>query len=247
MPRRDPVVIGVTADLVESAGRLRAWVPVAYLEAVEAAGAVPLVLAPTASPAAAPRLLDRVDGLVLIGGPDYDPRLYGERRRPETELVHPRRGAFDLALARAALRRRLPVLGICGGSQLLNVALGGSLLQHVPAQWHGAVAHGPAPGRPGDARHEVSILRGSRLARILRRRRASVVSHHHQAVARPGRGLRVAALAPDGLPEAIEGRDGRFVLGVQWHPERGGLRDATRGPLFLALVRAARLTRSSRV
>ncbi|MCI0340522.1 MAG: gamma-glutamyl-gamma-aminobutyrate hydrolase family protein [Planctomycetales bacterium] len=241
------VVLGVTSDLVESAGRLRAWVPAAYLEAVEEARAVPLVLAPTLSPASAAGLLGRVDGLVLIGGPDYDPGLYGQRQRPETELVHPRRGAFDLALARAALRRGVPVLGICGGCQLLNVALGGSLLQHVPAEWPGAVAHGPAPGAAGDARHEVAILPGTRLAGVLRRRRATVVSHHHQAVGRIGRGLRVSALAPDGLTEAIEERDGRFVIGVQWHPERGGSRDSTRGALFSALAKAARLTPSSRV
>ncbi|MFP4056341.1 MAG: gamma-glutamyl-gamma-aminobutyrate hydrolase family protein [Candidatus Brocadiia bacterium] len=205
-----------------------------YADAVARAGGLPLLLPTPAGDleAWAAACLDAVDGLVLTGGRDYDPRPYGQEPHPATRLVAPRREAFDPALAHLALRRGLPVLGICGGMQLLNIVLGGDLVQDLP----------PRPVRhraPGEARcHEVAVEAGSRLAAIVGEGRLEVNSSHHQALGRVAEGLRVVARAPDGVVEAVEGTGAAFVLGVQWHPERLASR-AEQLALFRALVEAA--------
>jgi putative glutamine amidotransferase len=193
-----------------------------YLQSIERAGGVPVVLPPCVSDLDS--LISRLDGVCLSGGPDLDPAAYGDRERhAELGPTEPSLDAFELALAREALRRGMPLLGICRGSQALNVACGGTLHQHLP---------GHRQSEPGtQPTHEVEVLPGTRLAALLGPGALAVNSFHHQAVDRLGHGLRVSARAADGTVEAIEGAG--FVLGVQWHAET--LSD---GRLFEALVTA---------
>jgi putative glutamine amidotransferase len=194
-----------------------------YLLALEAAGAMPVVLPPIGDAAA---VLDRLDGLCLSGGPDLDPDAYGATsRHPELGPTEPSLDAFELALARQARARGIPVLGVCRGAQALNVACGGTLHQHLPGHRQTEAASQPT--------HEVHVRAGSHVARLLGAGRHAVNSFHHQAVDRLGAGLRAVARAPDGTVEAVEG-DG-FLIGVQWHAETLA---AHRG-LFEALVDAA--------
>ncbi len=195
-----------------------------YLQAIERAGAVPVVLPPCVSDLEA--LLSRLDGVCLSGGPDLDPEAYGARERhAELGPTEPSLDAFELALARAAIERGTPLLGICRGAQALNVACGGTLHQHLA---------GHRQSDPGcRVSHEVEILEGTRLAGLIGPGLLAVNSFHHQAVDRLGSGLRVAAHAGDGTVEAIEAAAG-FVIGVQWHAE--ALAD---GRLFAALADAA--------
>src|SRR5215210_3927435 len=194
-----------------------------YLQAIERAGAVPVVLPPCVSDLAS--LTARLDGVCLSGGPDLDPEAYGARERhPELGPTEPSLDAFELALARAALESGMPLLGICRGAQALNVACGGSLHQHLP---------GHRQSEPGSRpTHAVDVLPGTRLAALIGPGLVAVNSFHHQAVDRLGSGLRVAARAADGTVEAIEGAG--FVVGVQWHAE--AMAD---GRLFEALVSAS--------
>ena len=189
-----------------------------YVEGVLRAGGLPVVLPPVGDGQLVERSLEGLDGLVLVGGRDYDPALYGQPKHPATKLLAKRRMSFDVALARAALARGLPVLGICGGAQLLNIALGGSLVQDIASGVPNARVH----TREGSEErfHSVDVVVGSRLAGIVGAGDLEVNTSHHQAVAEPGRGLRVVARAPDGVTEAVEGTGEAFVLGVQWHPER---------------------------
>jgi gamma-glutamyl-gamma-aminobutyrate hydrolase PuuD len=181
-------------------------------ELVEHAGGVPIYADHHAAPAA---LADRVDAVVINGGGDVAPERYGAPRHGRTNGVQERRDEFEIELVRAAADRGVPVLGVCRGIQLVNVALGGTLVQHVPE----AVGREHMCDDALDQRvHEVVLAPGSRLAALYGRDRLSVNSLHHQAVDRPGRGLRVTASAPDGTVEGIESEDGR-ILGVQWHPE----------------------------
>jgi putative glutamine amidotransferase len=181
-------------------------------ELVERAGGVPIFADHHAAPRA---LAGHVDAVVVNGGGDVSPSLYGATRHPRTYGVEEWRDAFEVDLVRAAIARGVPVLGICRGIQLVNVALGGTLVQHVPDAVGRDHMCGDALDRPV---HEVTLARDSRLAALYGRDRLSVNSIHHQAVDRPGSGLRVTATAPDGTVEGIESADGR-VLGIQWHPE----------------------------
>jgi putative glutamine amidotransferase len=204
-----------------------------YLRALEAAGAVPAVVPPLGAASVA-TLIDRVDGICLSGGPDIDPTAYGGAGHPELGPTEPSLDAFELALARAADERGLPILAICRGLQLLNVSRGGALHQHLPDVVGSKVQHRQA--LPVDlATHRVDIAPTSCLAGIVGAQHLDVNSFHHQAVASPGRGLVPVAWAPDGTVEALEGTGGRFVLAVQWHAE--GL--AGQEPLFEAFVAAA--------
>jgi putative glutamine amidotransferase len=199
-----------------------------YMRALDAAGAIPVVLPPVGTDHLAP-LLDRLDGVCLSGGPDLDPAAYGApERHVELGPTEPGLDAFELSLATLALRRGLPILAICRGSQALNVACGGTLHQHVPGHRQTEVAT--------EATHHVEIAPHSRLHRMVRTLELPVNSFHHQAVDQLGEGLRVTATAPDGTIEAIEG-DG-FVVGVQWHAETM----VAHRPLFEALVTAASRT-----
>ena len=207
-----------------------------YLDSLQRAGARVLYLEPSPNVDAA-RELANVAGLVLSGGVDVDPRLYGERRHRETDSRHPFRDRYELALLEEALRRDLPVLAICRGHQLLNVFLGGKLIQHIAGDGHRAELEPPR----ASAWHEVSLAAGSRLAGILGEGRMPVNSRHHQGVAPEmvADGLRATALSPDGLVEALEGERQRWLVGVQWHPERPELAE-TMAPLFAAFAERCR-------
>lgn len=187
---------------------------VLYTDAVARFGGLPLLLPPVGS-RLADDAIDTLDGLVLTGGADVDPRRYGADRSPHTGPAQSHRDDWEFALAGAALRRDLPLLGICRGMQVLNVALGGTLEQHLP-DVVGHLGHGPSAGE--FARHEVHFAPQSRLAMLLGPR-IEVATHHHQAVRELGHGLRPTGWADDGTIEAIELAGASWVTGVQWHPE----------------------------
>jgi putative glutamine amidotransferase len=207
-----------------------------YVRALQRAGAIALVLPPDEVAVREPDvLLDRIDALLLAGGADIDPASYGAEPHPETKGTWPERDAFELALTRRALERDMPVLGICRGMQLLNVALGGTLIQHLPDDV-GHEDHRRVLGTFDNADHDVRLADGSLARRIAGEPVHSTKSHHHQGVDRIGEGLEVTGWATiDDLPETIEEPTCRFVLGVQWHPEADG-----DSQLIPALVEAAR-------
>ncbi|MGZ8696099.1 MAG: gamma-glutamyl-gamma-aminobutyrate hydrolase family protein, partial [Gaiellaceae bacterium] len=207
-----------------------ALIPQDYVRAVERAGGRPLLVPP--SDDGIDETLDAVDGLIFSGGSDMDPEFYGEEAHPETFGIHAERDRAEVGLLTAALERDMPVLGICRGIQVLNVARGGVLHQHLPELvGHEGHKHDP-PGVFSD--HEVEIEPETKLAGILGAR-APVKSHHHQGLERLGEGWRASAHADDGTVEAIEDPSHRFALGVLWHPEAG---DDLK--LFEALVEEAR-------
>jgi putative glutamine amidotransferase len=207
-----------------------------YLEAVQQAGGVPVVVPPLAPEAIGP-FLDRVDGLCLSGGPDLHPAAYGAEPHPRLGPTEPRLDAFELALVRAADERELPVLAICRGAQVVNVARGGALHQHLPDAVGETVDHRQTAAA-GQPTHPVTVAPGSRLAAIFGRGRTDVNSFHHQAASRMGEGLVPTAWATDGTVEAFEAPGDRFLVGVQWHAECLVGRRGHRA-LFAELVAAA--------
>ena len=232
-------IVGITSYAEEA--RWGVWeapaalLPLAYVDAVEAAGGRALLVPPSAG--GVEETLDVLDGLIVSGGADLDPASYGAEAHPETSDVRPERDSAELALLEAALARDLPVLAVCRGSQVLNVALGGDLVQHLP-EVVGHKGHKHTPGVFAD--HDVDVLPGTKLHEVIGEH-APVKSHHHQGYGRLGDGLREAARADDGTLEAIEDPRRRFALGVLWHPEEG--EDAA---LFQALVAEAKRYREER-
>ena len=212
-----------------------ALVPTQYVEAVERAGGRALLVPPSSE--GIEETLDAVDGLIFSGGSDLDPGMYEQEAHPETVGVVPERDDAELALLSAALERDLPVLAICRGSQILNVALGGDLVQHLP-EVVGDEKHKHTPGVFAD--HDIEVVPETRIGRLLGDR-APVKSHHHQGFGQLGEGLRESARAEDGTLEALEDPSRRFTLGVLWHPEAG--EDLK---LFEELVREAGEYRASR-
>jgi putative glutamine amidotransferase len=212
-----------------------ALLPRNYVLAVQRGGGLAVMLPPDAATVAAPQeTLDLLDGLLLAGGADIDPASYGEPPHPETTGTVPERDAFEIALVRAAIARDVPVLGICRGMQLLNVALGGTLLQHLPDRF-GHHEHRRVIGSFDGADHDVRLTEGTLAARAAGETMHATKSHHHQGVDRVGEGLIVSGFSVmDELPEAIELPGARFVLGVQWHPEAD-----ERSGVVAAFVRAA--------
>ena len=214
---RPLVAVTATTEIIRAARRAR--LNAAYIEALEGAGLIPLVAPPLAGEGAAAELLDRVDGLVLSGGEDVDPRHYGATRHPATEEPHAERDAWELALVDAARERRMPVLAICRGMQLLNVALGGTLVQDIPSERRSTLLHAMSTERTQRV-HEISSEPETRLEVAIGVRTLSVNSSHHQAVDRVAPALRVSARARDGIVEGIETVDRDWwVVGAQWHPE----------------------------
>jgi len=231
-------VIGITSYAQEASWGV--WnlpavlIPLAYVDAVEGAGGRAVVIPPTES--GVEETLAGLDGVIFSGGADVDPSRYGAEPHPETDTPQTRRDAGEMALLQAALERDMPVLAICRGFQLLNVARGGDLIQHLPEE----VGHDDHKQVPGEfAEHPVEIKEGSRLASIVGER-SDVTSHHHQGLGRVGEGLVETAWAADGTLEAVEDPSLRFTVGVQWHPESG--EDAA---LFEALVAEARAYRAA--
>jgi putative glutamine amidotransferase len=217
-------VIGICASLERA--QWSVWdaeamlTPRGYVDAVQRAGGMAVLLVPDPRAEEDPdEVLDRIDGLILAGGADIDPAAYGQAPHAETNGTRPDRDRFELALASRAVERDLPLLGICRGMQLLNVARGGTLHQHLP-ETHGHHEHRREPGTFDGADHDVRLADGSLAARAAGETLHATKSHHHQGVERVGEGLKVTGWAVlDELPEAIELPDRRYVLGVQWHPE----------------------------
>jgi len=209
-------VVAVSAPRRTDAGRTRVALNAAYVESLERAGLTPLVLPTVLDPARAGSALDAVRGLVLSGGEDVDPAGYGAAPHPRLGAIDPHRDAVEAELVRAARARRMPVLAICRGVQILNVALGGSLYQDLATERPGPIDHADSAGR-----HGVRVDAGTLLRRTLGRGEITANSRHHQAVKEPAPALAVVARAPDGVVEGVELRDpdGQWLLGVQWHPE----------------------------
>ncbi len=208
-----------------------------YEESVRRAGGEPVLLDWTVLQSGSDALAG-IDGVLLTGGPDVDPAQYGEARDPNVQsLASPARDRFELELAREAVERDAAVLAICRGMQVLNVALGGSLVQDIPSRYARALPHQVSEPKNAIA-HSVSIAPGSKVAAALGTTEARVNSRHHQAVKEPGAGLVVTATAPDGIVEAVEKPGARFCVGVEWHPENF-VETGEFLPLFEALVRAS--------
>ena len=211
-----------------------------YVSSVEQAGGRARVLEVSESPR---KVLDEIDGLLLTGGGDIDPVLYGDERHPTVEDAEPGRDEFEIDLARRAMAADVPLLAICRGAQVLNVAAGGTLVQDIPSAVASDLSHSIVEPRSAEA-HAVRVTPGSRLERALGEsvdaaHTCRVNSRHHQSVGRVGSGLVTSATAPDGVVEAIEKADSEFCVGVQWHPENFW-RTGEFAPLFISFVSAAR-------
>ena len=238
MSRRAPL-IGVSTSITVGTHPERAYVNSTYLHAVQQAGGVPVALPPQLSPASMRQLAAELGGLLLTGGGDIDPARFDEAPHAALYDVAPSRDSLETAVLHRVLERGLPVLAVCRGLQVLNVALGGSLHQDVGTDPGTQIPHSQTEPRDQPT-HKVKVTPGSRLAGTLGTDELEVNSMHHQAIKRLGRGLTAVAWAPDQIVEGAELDDaGRFVLGVQWHPEElvGHSEPARR--LFAALVAAA--------
>ena len=241
-------IIGVTPDF--NAGDRKEWggheptyfLRARYIRAIEELGGVPLVLPLLADRATRRRLLQQIDGLLLTGsGPDLPPSLYGERQRYPFDIVSKRRANFELDMVHLAQQADVPLLGICGGMQTMNVACGGSLFQDIASQVSTSHTHRQQT-RATNLSHTVAVEPDSLLRRIVRSASMRVNSSHHQSVKAVAPSLIASALAPDGIVEAIESPAHRFFLGIQWHPEFLFDRHPLHRRLFEAFLRAARAT-----
>lgn len=229
-------LIGIGSDLAVKAGeRDRAFAYTTYVESLRRAGAIPVLIPP--QPENAAGVIDSLDGLLLAGGDDCDPAVYGEEKHPSVEPMDPRRQSNDVSLAKLARERGIPTLGICLGVQVMNVAAGGTLIQDIASSIETEIDHASEPS--DRHRHDVLVENGTRLAEIVGARELNVNSSHHQAIKNVGDGLRVTAHAPDGVIEGLEDPTHPFYVGVQWHPEDMPAEDSAK-TLFGAFVGAAR-------
>lgn len=237
-----PPLIGVTTSITVGKQPERAYVNSAYLAAIQTAGGVPVPVTPQLDARSQQELLARCDGFLLTGGGDLDPAAFNEPPHPTLYEVAPARDRLEIALVHHAMESRKPLLAVCRGIQVLNVALGGSLFQDVASDPGSEIQHQQDKDDTprNEPTHPVKVVAGSRLAQVLGTTDLRVNSMHHQAVKAVGRGLVPVAFAPDMVIEGVELEEpDRFVLGVQWHPEELTDRDPSARRLFGALVDAA--------
>ncbi len=228
-------IIGVAARYEESTGNY--WSRPGYLEGMEEAGAAPVLLPLTEEEALLAQFTELCSGFLFPGGQDLDPALYGEERTERCEAVVPKMDGGERALFRFALASGKPLLGVCRGLQLFNVMLGGTLYQDFPTEQPGSVIH-RGKTLDDEVRHPVSVLPDTLLAQVLSAGEIEVNSYHHQGIKKLGKGLQIAAAAPDGLIEAAFLRDHRFALAVQWHPELIYQTDENSRKIFRAFAAA---------
>lgn len=235
MKAKKPLIgIGTDVGANPESGRDRAFAYMTYVEALRMAGAIPVLIPP--QPENISALLDELDGVLLAGGADCDPSLYGEEPHSTCSPMDRRRQENDIAIAARAREKRVPTLGICLGLQVMAVAAGGKLIQDIDSEIDTDVDHVSRP--ENRKRHDIEVERGSRLAGILKNLQLNVNSSHHQAIRTAGLGLRITARAPDGVIEGIEDPEHPFYVGVQWHPE-DMTAEASGGSLFSAFIRSA--------
>jgi len=233
-------VIGINSSVgVSDEGTHRYILGGNYTSAVLKAGGIPVILPATHDPEVREHYFQLIDGFLLVGGPDIDPAIYGESERLATVVpASPLRLDFDISMARLALKKKTPVMGICMGCQVLNVSAGGTLFQDIEQQVPTHSKRHYKKIAPYDPFHQIKIVRDSLLYRILERETMEVNSSHHQSVKNPGNGFQISAYSEDGIVECIENPDHPFALGVQWHPE--GIHERPEQLLlFSALVSAA--------
>ncbi|MDP2856946.1 MAG: gamma-glutamyl-gamma-aminobutyrate hydrolase family protein [Bacillota bacterium] len=234
-------MIGLTSSF--SAENNSQALPSTYVAAIEQAGGIPLIIPAGISPALSDAILQRIDGLLLTGGPDVDPSYFGEGPHPRLGAVTPERDVIEIPLTQAAVACRLPILAICRGIQLLNIAMGGSVIQDIASQVKDPLKHRQeAPRWHGT--HEVAVAEGSRLAGLLGTTCVRVNTFHHQAVKDVAPGFEIVARAPDGVIEGIE-RPGSFIVGVQWHPEGMYERVPEMARLFRGYIEAVAAARAA--
>ena len=227
-----PPLIGITSYGRNEEDKFS--LPANYVASVRRAGGIPVLLPPGET--AIEELFARLDGIVLAGGGDIDPELYGGSMHPEVYMVDPDRDLLELSLTRRILSERLPTLAICRGAQMINVALGGSLYEHLPDVVGEEIQHRLPPREPTP--HGVTLVEGTSLAELMVQTSFDAASWHHQAINRVGRGLVVAAHAPDGTIEAVELPAHKWLHAVQWHPELTAEADPLQQALFDELVEA---------
>lgn len=251
MSRGSPV-IGITADVFEASGgstdrfsEPTLFLGQRYCRAIEAAGAIPLILPTSSSRTTLRRLLGSIDGLVVSGGNfDIHPSYFGEKPIRQLGVIKSHRTEFELELTSKALKLNMPILGICGGAQAINVALGGSLYQDIAVQLPHAGEHQQSAKKLVGG-HRVRVQSGTRLHAIVQRQNLEVNTTHHQAVKELGRHLAINAIADDGVIEGIESTKHRFVLGLQWHPEALAPRQPLHQRIFSAFAKACRTRRNA--
>lgn len=228
-----PPLIGITTYGRDENNRF--YLPAQYVDAVRRAGGIPLLLPPGEPHAES--LLVQLEGLILTGGGDIDPSLYGGAPHPAIYMVDPERDKSEIALVQYSAQSALPTLGICRGSQVINVALGGTLIEHLPDAVGETIFHRLPPREP--TQHSIRLTPGCRLAEILFQEEFLAPSWHHQAIRQPAPGLKVVGQAPDGTTEAVEMADHPWLIGVQWHPELAAADEPLHQKLFNGLVSAA--------
>jgi putative glutamine amidotransferase len=250
-------IIGIPTQNLQSIGGVPADLPPSwvmshrYVHALTGVGAIPWLIPLLGEDVTTLRgVYDALDGVFLPGGADIDPDSYGQERRSTCDRSDPPRDQVELALVRWAMEDRKPVLGVCRGLQIINLAAGGTLVQDLKEEKPGVMKHDYFPFRDGFARdhlaHSVRVIEGTRLHRVVRAQEMPVNSMHHQGIARLGDGLVVSALAPDDVIEGIEGGDDHFLIGVQWHPEVFTDSDPATRRLFEQFIAAAREFRETR-
>ncbi|OGW07260.1 MAG: hypothetical protein A2889_08380 [Nitrospinae bacterium RIFCSPLOWO2_01_FULL_39_10] len=232
-------LIGITSDYDEINGQNSFFIKESYVTAVEDSGGIPLLLCSTKNENSISRFINLIDGLLISGGGfDIDPKLYGEEPHPKLGKIQPDRTDFEIKLLKSAVEKRMPVLGICGGHQLINVYFGGTLYQDIPSQYSEKINH--KQSTPSDIPyHKIEIHPSTRLSKITEADSGMVNSTHHQSIKKIGNGFNVSAVAEDGIIEAIESDNDDFIVGVQWHPERIYNKDSCSKNIFTEFIKEA--------